>query len=345
MWLLPQIRADALKIQHTGVPPFADYASAPVTYTAVPRDWQARKDIEFDVLRLDLGTRWAMGNKIFKLGNNLRQLIQDDVRRVLSFGGAWSNHLLALAQTAQAVGIESVGVVRGEEGFDNKMLGRMRSHGMRLHFISRSQYLLRKDPRFCQSLCQQLQCERWLPEGGSNGLAVAGCEEIARVINDASRDFTHVVAAVGTGATLAGIIRGCNPQQTVTGFPVVNDSTVSDQINHWVGKSPSVRWSLYRAGSVGSYARPSGVLLDFIVSFFASTGIALDPVYTGPAMFRALSAEFLGSLDSGARVVFVHTGGLAGVAGFTNRFTQCTNQEDVLRYFAHIETLVESVPA
>ena len=86
------------------------------------------------------------------------------------------------------------------------------------------------------------------------------------------------------------------------------------------------------------------MLLDFIVSFFASTGIALDPVYTGPAMFRVLSAEFLGSMASGDRVVFVHTGGLAGAAGFTNRFTQCANQEDVLRYFAHIETLVEPVP-
>ncbi len=344
MWLLPQIRAEALKIQHTGVQPLAGYDPALVKYSTVAGIWLARRDIEFCVLRLDLGTRWAMGNKVFKLGNNLRQLALDDVRRVLSFGGAWSNHLLALAQAAQAVGIESVGVVRGEEGFDNKMLRRMRSHGMQLHFISRSQYRLRKDLSFCQSMCQQLQCERWLPEGGSNGLAVTGCEEIARVINDASRDFTHVVTAVGTGATLAGIVRGCGPQQKVTGIPVVNDSAVSDQIDQWVGNGSSVPWSLYRARDCGLYARPSGVLLDFIVNFFASTGIALDPVYTGPAMFQALSAEFLGSLASGDRVVFVHTGGLAGAAGFTTRFTQCANQMDVSRYFAHIEALLNPVP-
>ena len=112
-----------MKIQHTGVQPLAGYDPALVKYSTVAGIWLARRDIEFCVLRLDLGTRWAMGNKVFKLGNNLRQLALDDVRRVLSFGGAWSNHLLALAQAAQAVGIESVGCGSRRGGFRQQNAG------------------------------------------------------------------------------------------------------------------------------------------------------------------------------------------------------------------------------
>ncbi len=324
---------------------------------------QPRSDFEFSVLRLDLGTRWAMGNKYFKLRDNLDQLVVQKARRVLSFGGAWSNHLLALSQTAQISGIQSVGVVRGEEGFDNKLLARMRSHGMRLHFISRAQYRRRHDPDFCGELCQQLDCDTWLPEGGANELAVSGCEEIASLIGNRSK-FTQVISAVGTGATLAGIVRGCSPTQKVTGIQVVSDPGVFDRIDHWVGNGVSASWSLFNgagftgAGSksadskstgskstgskstaVSPYAKPSSRLLEFIVQFYKSTGIALDPVYTGPALSAALSAAFLHSIARGEKVVFVHTGGLAGAAGFISQFDQCADQASVQHYLARIHAL------
>jgi len=307
-----------------------------------------RKDIALSILRLDLTTQWAMGNKYFKLTGNIEQLVVDGVQRVLSFGGAWSNHLLALAQTAQAAGIQSVGVVRGEEGVDNEMLARMRSHGMHLHFISRSKYKLRHQPEFCENLCRQLQCDSWLPEGGANGLAITGCEMIADLIT-CQQDTSRVICAVGTGATLAGIIRGCGPAQRVSGIQVVNDTAVSDRINNWVGDCSSTQWSLHKplhrssqgSEAIGSYAKPSQQLLEFIVLFYKTTGIALDPVYTGPAMSTALSAEFLDAFASSERVVFVHTGGLAGVAGFNSQFDRCADQSAVKKYRARVQALVE----
>jgi len=312
--------------------------------TFLDPSWHGRPDIRFSLLRLDLYTQWASGNKYFKLQENLAQITRHKHRqRVLSFGGAWSNHLLALAQSAKAVGIETVGVVRGEEGFDNEMLQHMRALGMRLHFISRAQYRLRYDAEFCENLCYQLHCHSWLPEGGSNHRAVAGCEKIAQLLKPPVVGVrpTQVVAAVGTGATLAGLIRGCDPRQHVTGVSVTNDSSVACRINRWIQCStPSAQWSLLQT-PVNSYAKPTRSVIEFIIRFFRRTGIALDPVYTAPALIVGLSADFIDTLARGESVVFVHTGGLAGARGFRPQFSQYTDPESANRYFEHINSLTE----
>lgn len=319
-------------------------------------EWRA--DIEISVLRLDLCTQWAMGNKFFKLKKNVDQLVQKKVKRVLSFGGAWSNHLLALAQSARLAGIQSVGVVRGDEGFDNELLARMRSLGMQHHFISRSDYQQRHDPDYCEHLCGLYGCDGWLPEGGANALAVQGCEDIAKIINKAfattapgvSRTadvsqragVSQIVTAVGTGATLAGIVRGCHSGQTVTGVQVVRDASVADNIDGWIGANACpAHWALIQGDGLESYARPSEQKMEFIINLHKHTGIPLDPIYTGPALSFVLNSDFLDSLASGERVVFIHTGGLAGASGFTSRLHQLEDLPAVASYFASVDTLIE----
>ena len=314
-----------------------------------------RPDIGISILRLDLLTHRCIGNKHFKLKNNLQQLKVSGARRVLSFGGAWSNHLLAFAQTTHSVGVKSVGVVRGEEGFDNPMLQCMRSHGMHLHFVSRAQYKLRHDATYCATLCRELDCDSWLPEGGSNELAVQGCEAIAGIIDEDRNRYTRVVAAVGTGATLAGIIRGRPAVQTVTGIPVVSDSRVYGNIQRWVNHDQPVEpvqqrlgplksvpnWSLFNRVKPSPYAKPSHSLLKFILDFFKATDIVLDPVYTGPALAALLSADFLATTPRNERIVFVHTGGLAGAQGFSAQFEQCADHALVTEYFNAINELIQ----
>lgn len=302
--------------------------------------WHGRADIGFSVLRLDRCTDRAIGNKQFKLGSNLKMLRKG--QRVLSFGGAWSNHLLALAQLTHQAGIKSVGVVRGDEGFNNEMLDDLRENGMQLHFVSRKDYKRRSEASFCDELCRLLNCDTWLPEGGSNRLAVSGCEDIAKLINGDAKGkkndiCTRIVLAVGTGATFAGLIRACLPQQHVTGIPVVADESVYPRIEQWLqGRRDHAQWSMFHGSLRRAYARPSPSLLNFIVKFHRRTAIALDPVYTGPALFAALSDEFIETLESGSRVVFVHTGGLAGIRGFADRFAQNCDPEAVRVYLDQV---------
>ena len=312
--------------------------------TSIDRAWHRRSDIDFYVLRLELNTRWAMGNKQFKLQDSLSQLTQQKATRVLSFGGAWSNHLLALAQSTNILGLPSVGVVRGDEGIDNAMLACMRKHGMQLHFVSRAEYRQRHDPHYCEQLCQRLRCSHWLPEGGASDLAVTGCEQIVRIANDQLREQSQLsgrslfALAVGTGATLAGVARACGQAQRASGVQLVNDVRVSRNVERWAGESGR-SWSLHRSDKIGAYARPSIDTLNFIVRFFTHTGIALDPVYTGPALVAVLQPEYLDTVEHGARVVFIHTGGLTGAEGFREQFSRCDDQRGVSAYFNTLSEL------
>lgn len=314
------------------------------TITSIDTAWHTRQDLDFYVLRLDLHTRWAMGNKHFKLQDNLSHLTQQKATRVLSFGGAWSNHLLALAQSTEMLGLPTVGVVRGDEGIDNAMLACMRNHGMQLHFVSRAEYRQHHDPHYCAQLCRRLRCSHWLPEGGASKLAVSGCERILHFANDQlpqqarSSGTTLFVMAVGTGATLAGIARACGQGQRASGVQLVNDAQVPHNVRRWAGES-NRSWSLHRSDKLGAYGRPSTDTLNFIVRFFTGTGIALDPVYTGPAMVAVLQPEYLNTVEHDARVVFIHTGGLAGAEGYGEQFGRCDDQRGVSAYFSKLREL------
>lgn len=278
--------------------------------------WSARDDVEIAVVHTDRSTVGRIGNKAFKMARLLSSVDTGDC--VLSFGGAWSNHLHALAYLGHKHNFGCVGAVRAGELSDNAMLQSMRRYGMRLHFVSRADYRRRDDCEYSEALSRQLGCTVWIPEGGSTHEAVDGCRGIGRLIRASGFEPTHVVMPVGTGATLAGVILELGQEVQVVGMPVVRDDKVQRRITEWL-QGRGCQWRL-TAPLTPAYGRVNRSLIDFIVEFHARTQIILDPVYTGKVLLQGLGTTFQQVLPDGARLMFVHTGGAAGNYGFLEHY-------------------------
>lgn len=317
-----------------------------MTYlTSVGCKWHGKESVGLSIYRADLLTYLASGNKQFKLAENLSLWKSQGVRRVLSFGGAWSNHLHALALHTRLAGIESVGVVRGDEQVSNRMLQSAVDNGMRVHFVSREQYRARHDVAFCEQLAKRMVCDAWLAEGGSNRLAVSGCRLLGekllqhKELGDDGR--LVIVVPVGTGATLAGIASACSDKAQVIGFQVVRDQLVAARIGDWLTDcAPQVKnWSIHNQITTPRYGTADDALLRFILEFFEDTGVCLDPVYTGKVMRQITSPEFIETLPADTHLVFLHTGGLVGNFGFKPQFEQVGESAIVARFFTRIRQL------
>jgi 1-aminocyclopropane-1-carboxylate deaminase len=293
---------------------FVDVRESSQYVTLLDNSWHALDGVDFGILHTERMTEAAIGNKAYKLAHVFTNRGATD--RVLSFGGAWSNHLHALAFACNRHGLASVGVVRAGEANSNPLLQSLQRLGMRLHFVSRQEYRRRVEFDYCESLCRDLGCTFWLPEGGSDAFAVDGCSNIGAAVRHCGFEPDLVVLPVGTGATLAGVVNGTGATTRVLGLPVVRDDSVELQIRAWVGQR-SDRWSMAPPLSPG-YGKSNEALLCFIVRFHAKTGILLDPVYSGKALKHCLET---GLRDSGGRrILFLHTGGLMGNYGYIDQF-------------------------
>ncbi|MEM7258554.1 MAG: pyridoxal-phosphate dependent enzyme, partial [Pseudomonadota bacterium] len=268
--------------------------------------------VDIALLHTERMTCGGVGNKAFKLSSLLADVGPDD--RVMSFGGAWSNHLHALAYLCHRQGVASVGVIRAGEPTDNLLQRSMRRYGMQLHHVSREEYRRRDDADYCQSLCRQLGCTMWLPEGGSDNAAVEGCRNLGSIIQSLDYQPTVVVLPVGTGATMAGVINAVDADTRVIGLPVVRDDKVKANIDRWIGASAGS--CTLTAPLRPGYGKVDRALLEFIVDFHSQTQIVLDPVYTGKALMHCFSSEFRARLPAVSRVLFLHTGGLMGNFGY-----------------------------
>ncbi len=292
--------------------------------------WSDRRSIA--LWRLDLMTCSAVGNKHFKLLGNLQAMRG---RCVMTFGGAFSNHLYAFAHLARHYQIQPVAVVRGEAQSDNEVLRAAAAMGMRLHPVSRADYRRRHEPSYCAELADRLGADCVLPEGGSNIDAVIGCKQITAAVNAATDRPRVIVLAVGTGATFAGVTAGAKSGQQVVGVRVVKDPEIPARAAHWQ--------RLAGVGGQGTlidantrYANPDDDTVRFILQVFAQTGIVLDPVYNGPALFRVLREETEVGLAS-PDPVFIHTGGLTGAWGMRERFRRLAQGRLVTDYYAQIK--------
>lgn len=314
------------------------------------KKWHLQPGLQVLILRSELATLGACGNKQYKLANNITQLKERGCKAVLSFGGAWSNHLHALSVQTRLQGMEFVGIVRGDAGVSNELLTAARRNGMRQVNISRADYRLRHDPDYCLRLCSDYHCDHWLPEGGSNAAAVDGCKKILRLTGSVAQPPDVIVVAVGTGATLAGIVCSADKTQSVIGLPVVRDPSVDEKIARWIEQdairqgtdvAAFANWRLADPLKPG-YGKADPALIEFILKIYDDTGIVLDPVYTGKALKRILAADFTDELPPDTRMAFVHTGGLMGNFGFRKQFLQAGSTELVERYFASVNGLLES---
>lgn len=270
------------------------------------------------VLHLDRLAPPAGGNKAFKLKHNLAGLASGDT--VLSFGGAWSNHIHALAAVGRQRGLRTVGVIRGERPaqLSATLLDAIEC-GMQLHFVSRSEYRRRYDPAYIHTLQDQFGPCRIVPEGGANHAGVRGCRDIVSMLQTSEIDFDLIAVACGTGSTFAGVICDLNAGQRGLGVTVLKGlESLSQDVGNWVqeqGVLPRDNWSIESRFHCGGYARSTPELREFVREFERVHGLALDPVYTAKLFFALYKLRAAGELDEGTRVLALHTGGLQGRRG------------------------------
>lgn len=272
---------------------------------------------DVQLLRLDLAGGLASGNKVFKLRQNIAIARQRGLGRLLSFGGAWSNHLHALAAVGREQGLETVGIVRGERpAAPSAMLCDASRWGMQLVHVSRQEYSRRDEADYIETLEQRFGPCLVIPEGGANIPGVRGCQEIARLLP--SLEVNTVVLAVGTGTTMAGVLSGLSDVHRVLGVSVLKGADdLEDRVGaalRAVGVSDTGNWRIHHEYHCGGYARVDEGLKQFILEFERVQGIPLDPVYTGKMLYAVHSMIRQGELAG--NIIAIHSGGLQGRRGF-----------------------------
>lgn len=266
------------------------------------------QDISVTVKRLDLIHPTISGNKFFKLKYNFLEAQRLGYTQVLSFGGAYSNHIFALAHAAHEYDLHSIGIIRGQELRDqplNPTLYTAQNLGMQLEFISRQDYRQKHTPAFTQSLRQRYPHAYIIPEGGTNTLAAQGCEEI--LSSHDTQNFDVICCAVGTGGTIAGIINSSCDSQQILGFSALKGDFLTDDIKQWVNKQ---NWTIFSDDIFGGYAKLNPELLDFIKQIKRQYDLQLEPIYTGKAFYHLLKLIQEHYFPASTRILFIHTGGL-----------------------------------
>lgn len=279
----------------------------------------AEKGVSLRVLRLDKIHPHVHGNKWFKLKLNLRAAQEQGHSRVISFGGAYSNHLYALAAAGAYLGLETIGIVRGElvEPL-NPVLAFCRSSGMTLYPISRTDYRRKEEPEFLQDLMASYGPAYVIPEGGSNALAFTGCAEIADMVcSIAGESKVTIAMACGTGATMTGVIKGLQllqSQHPVLGVSVLKaKGMITDHVESWLDKSDIVvnsPWYVSDSFHCGGYAKATLELTEFIEGFAEISDIPIEPVYTAKLFFGIFSMIEADAFPRGAQIIALHTGGI-----------------------------------
>lgn len=263
------------------------------------------------IKRLDLIHPQISGNKFFKLKYNLLAARQQGFEKVLTFGGAYSNHIAATAFASHKFGFQSLGMIRGEELAQrplNPTLATAQQFGMQLEFISRNAYRQKDQPDFLQHLQQQYPDFYLIPEGGTNALAVQGCREIL-VAEDAQFDL--ICCAVGTGGTFAGLIEASQQHQQLLGFSALK----GDFLTHEVAQLTTKRnWRILDDYCCGGYAKTTPELIQFIQTFEQRYNIPLEQVYTGKMLRGIFDLIDQDKIGPDQKILLIHTGGLQGRA-------------------------------
>ena len=268
--------------------------------------------ISLFIKRDDLLHPHISGNKFRKLKYNLVAAKAQNKTKLLTFGGAFSNHIVAVAATGTEFGFETVGLIRGEELATqieaNPILKFARDCGMELEFISRENYRQKNDPALLLHWQKKYGDFYLLPEGGTNDLAIKGCEEILSAANQ----FDFICCAVGTGGTISGLINSAQPNQKIIGFPALKGDFLQEDIRNFTHNK---NWELCSDYHFGGYGKITPELIRFMNDFNAQHQIPLDPIYTGKMVFGVLDLIQKKYFPEGAKILLIHTGGLQGIRG------------------------------
>lgn len=272
------------------------------------------KELKIWVLREDLVHPFMGGNKWRKLKYNLQEFVRLKKECLVTFGGAFSNHIVATAAAGKEFGFKTIGIIRGEELHEhsNDVLKFASKCGMKLVFVSREQYRLRNDPGFIQhlpqgnALMQQISSYYVVPEGGGNEWGIKGCKEI---IQDIEMDFDVLCCACGTGATLAGIATSLKEHQKALGIAVLHaTNSIQDKIEKQQLLSGQVTINDYF--TFGGYGKSNHMLEKFCSDFEQKHNIPIEPVYTGKLFYAVYKLAESNHFKTGSRIVVLHSGGI-----------------------------------
>ena len=286
-------------------------------------------DAEIYLKRLDLVHPEISGNKWFKLKYNLEAAREKNYNTILTFGGAYSNHIHATAAAGKIFGFQTIGIVRGEENLPlNPTLSFAKEKGMRIFYLSRSLYRNKKEKFFKDYLRDYFGDVCIIPEGGSNKLAVKGTSEI---VESFERGYDLICAPVGTGGTSAGIIIGLNGDAKYLGFSVLKGGgflfeEAGNLIFKYNQKTYS-NWNINLDYHFGGYAKIDYKLIKFMREFKTLNGVELDPIYTGKMLFGIADLINKGKLGF-KKILALHTGGLQGVEGMKPKITKIINKNE-----------------
>ena len=279
------------------------------------------KKINVYVKRDDLIHPEISGNKWRKLKYNLIEAKAQKKNTILTFGGAYSNHISATGAVGKIFGFKTIGVVRGEETLPlNPTLLQAKKDGMRLLYVSRADYRKKNTAEFIDKLKDELGDFYIIPEGGGNKLGVLGCNDI---VHEIDIEFSYILTNCGTGATLAGICEVLNKKQKAIGVPVLKGGEfIHNEIKLLLGDtytSAESQYTLEKGYHFGGYAKHNQELILFMRDFMAKTNIKTDPIYTGKLFYALVDLVKKDYFKEGSTIVVVHTGGLQGIKGFEKR--------------------------
>lgn len=286
----------------------------------VSLDILTKKNIKLHVKREDEIHPWISGNKWRKLKYNLSYALDHDVKQIVTFGGAFSNHLYAVAGACALLNIKSVGIIRGEIDVQNPTLKFCIERGMTLVPVSRSAYREKEASLEIEQIISTFSAAMVIPEGGTNDLALLGVQEIwAELEEQLDKMPDYIVLSAGTGGTCAGLLARNEYPTKLVCFSALKSGHLEGEIHQLAQHKNEDKLIFMPHYHFGGYAKWNQNLIDFISDFEQKTEIPLDPVYNGKAMFGLLDMISNDYFPSGSEILYLHTGGLQGKLGVEYR--------------------------
>lgn len=274
-------------------------------------------DIRLFIKREDLIHPFISGNKYRKLKYNLKEAKRIESKTLLTFGGAFSNHIAAVAFAGKQNGFKTIGIIRGEELAEKALLNPTlqfaKDNGMLFYFIPRELYRNKTSIDFKDDLKNKFGDFYLIPEGGTNKLAVQGCEEI---LTEEDYQYNYICCCVGTGGTISGLINSSQSHQKILGFPALKGDFLSREILKFAKTN---NWELISDYHFGGYAKINESLIAFINRFQSDHNILLDPIYTGKMLYGIVDKIQKNQFEKGSKILAIHSGGLQGIVGINEK--------------------------
>jgi 1-aminocyclopropane-1-carboxylate deaminase len=287
----------------------------------VEDEFLSRHKIRLYVKREDLNDPELSGNKLHKLKLNLLKAKEEGYGTLLTFGGAYSNHIYATAAAGKRFGFDTIGIIRGEEHLPlNPTLEFAKKCGMNISYMDRSNYRNKNSGEIISKLKSKFGKFYLIPEGGTNNLALQGCTDIIKSIDI---DYDYICTACGTGGTLSGLVAGLNGNRKVLGFAVLKGAEfLNNNVNQMLklyDLNNLNNWQINLDYHFNGYAKFNDALLKFIEKFEVESKIKIEPIYTGKMFFGIYDLISKNYFSRGTKIVALHTGGLQGLDGFRKR--------------------------